>query len=375
MSIHKVSRKSGVSYQVKGRKPDGTQYSRTFRNRRDAVEYESNEIASKARGTWIDHSSGDVTFRQLAERWLESNESKRQTSRNRDIGILNKHLFPVLGHRRIRTIKRADVNSLVNAWVADKLSAATIRRHVAVLSAIFNMAIADDLLHKSPTMKVATPRINPSSGRALKPDEANLLLSNMQHDYYALVFILLTTGIRWSEAAGLQIKHFNPMANPPTLVIEQGLHETGDGFVIEEPKSAASHRVIVLSQIHVDVIARHLKETNRTGASRDAPLFISQKGGRLVSSNFRNRIWRPAVEASRLEGLKIKDLRKTAATNLLQSGADAKTVTAVLGHEDIRTTLNHYAKTTTESLMKAAQVLVDGITSDENLKRDDLDVG
>ena len=151
------------------------------------------------------------------------------------------------------------------------------------------------------------------------------------------------------------------MANPPTLVIEQGLHETGDGFVVESPKSAASHRVIVLSPLHVDVIARYLKETNRTGANSDTPLFISQKGGRLVSSNFRNRIWQPAVEASGLEGLKIKDLRKTAATNLLQSGADAKTVTAVMGHEDIRTTLNHYAKTTPESLLTAAQALVDGV--------------
>jgi len=42
-------------------------------------------------------------------------------------------------------------------------------------------------------------------------------------------------------------------------------------------------------------------------------------------------------------------------------GADAKTVTAVMGHEDIRTMLNHYAKTTPESLANAAQVLVDAV--------------
>lgn len=106
-----------------------------------------------------------------------------------------------------------------------------------------------------------------------------------------------------------------------------------------------------------------MQETNRSAVEAEAPLFISQKGGRLVSSNFRNRIWQPAIKAAGLEGLQIKDMRKTAATNLLQSGADSKTVTAILGHEDIRTTLNHYAKTTPESLVNAAQVLVDGVTS------------
>jgi site-specific recombinase XerD len=59
-------------------------------------------------------------------------------------------------------------------------------------------------------------------------------------------------------------------------------------------------------------------------------------------------------------------MRKTAATNLLQSGADSKTVTAILGHEDIRTTLNHYAKTTPESLANAAQVLIDAVTNKKN---------
>ena len=81
-----------------------------------------------------------------------------------------------------------------------------------------------------------------------------------------------------------------------------------------------------------------------------------------MASNFRNRIWQPAVKAAGLEGLKVKDMRKTAATNLLQNGLDMKTVTAVIGHENISTTLNHYAKTTPESLANAAQVLIDAVS-------------
>jgi site-specific recombinase XerD len=362
MSIHKRTAGKQNKYDVKLRRPDGTQYQKSFNTKKQAEAYESQQHVEHNTGAWLDDRYTNITFEKMTTRWLESNNAKRETSRNRDIGILNKHLIPAIGDRQIKTIKRSDISAMVNTWVTAKLSPATIKRHIAVLSAIFNMAVADDILHKSPTLKVTTPRVDPSHGRALTANESTLLLSHIPQDHYALVFTMLTTGLRWSEAAGLQVKHFSPMTTPPTLTIEQGLHETGKGFVTEKPKSAASHRVIVLSPKHVEVIARYMKETNRSAVDADAPLFISQKGGRLVSSNFRNRIWQPAIKAAGLEGLQIKDMRKTAATNLLQSGADSKTVTAIMGHEDIRTTLNHYAKTTPESLLSAAQVLVDGVT-------------
>ena len=361
MSIHKRTAGKQSKYDVKLRRPDGSQYQKSFNTKKQAEAYEAQQLVEHNSGTWLDDRYTNITFEQMSNRWLESNNAKRETSRIRDISILNKHLIPAIGNRQIKTIKRSDISAMVNTWVTAKLSPATIRRHVAVLSAIFNMAIADDILHKSPTLKVSTPRVDPSHGRALTPNESALLLSQIPQGHYALVFTMLTTGLRWSEAAGLQVKHFSPMSSPPTLTIEQGLHETGKGYVTEKPKSSASHRVIVLSPKHVEVIARYMKETDRSAADAEASLFISQEGGRLVSSNFRNRIWQPAVKAVGLEGLQIKDMRKTAATNLLQSGADSKTVTAILGHEDIRTTLNHYAKTTPESLSIAANALVAGV--------------
>ena len=361
MSIHKRTAGKQSKYDVKLRRPDGSQYQKSFNTKKQAEAYEAQQLVEHNSGTWLDDRYTNITFEQMSNRWLESNNAKRETSRIRDISILNKHLIPAIGNRQIKTIKRSDISAMVNTWVTAKLSPATIRRHVAVLSAIFNMAIADDILHKSPTLKVSTPRVDPSHGRALTPNESALLLSQIPQGHYALVFTMLTTGLRWSEAAGLQVKHFSPMSSPPTLTIEQGLHETGKGYVTEKPKSSASHRVIVLSPKHVEVIARYMKETDRSAADAEASLFISQEGGRLVSSNFRNRIWQPAVKAVGLEGLQIKDMRKTAATNLLQSGIDSKTVTAVLGHEDIRTTLNHYAKTTPESLSIAANALVAGV--------------
>jgi hypothetical protein len=72
--------------------------------------------------------------------------------------------------------------------------------------------------------------------------------------------------------------------------LAEGLHETGNGFEFESPKSATSHRVSTHSPKHVEVIARYLLKTNRTGAEGEESVFISQRGGRLVSSNFRKEV-------------------------------------------------------------------------------------
>ena len=274
---------------------------------------------------------------------------------------MNRHLIPALGEMPVKNIKSSDLRQMVSQWSDQGLAPGTIRRHKAILSAIFNMALDDDLIHKSPVHRLTVPRIEKSEGWALTSEETQRLLSSIDQNYYPLIYIMVTTGIRWSEAAGLQIRHLDLLSNHPRLKIERTLHETPEGLVAEATKSTASKRNIILTQEQVNVIAQHITETGRTGANRDEPLFTSPRGHELAYQNFRSRIWMPATTKANLQGLKIHDLRKTAATNLVQAGIDIKSVTEMLGHEDIRTTLQHYVKTSNESLLEASQKLVDAL--------------
>jgi integrase len=206
--------------------------------------------------------------------------------------------------------------------------------------------------------RLTVPRIEKSEGWAFTSEETQRLLSSIDQNYYLLIYIMVTTGIHWSEAAGLQIQHLDLLSNHPRLRIERTLHETPEGLVAEATKSSASKRNIILTREQVNVIAQHITETGRTGANRDEPLFTSPRGHELAYQNFRSRIWLPAIKKANLQGLKIHDLRKTAATNLVQAGIDIKSVTEMLGHEDIRTTLQHYAKTSPEGLLAASEALV-----------------
>jgi hypothetical protein len=60
-------------------------------------------------------------------------------------------------------------------------------------------------------------------------------------------------------------------------------------------------------------------------------------------ANCRRRVWDPAVAAAGLTGLTPHDLRYTAASLAIASGASVKQVQRMLGHKDAAMTLNVYA--------------------------------
>ncbi len=57
---------------------------------------------------------------------------------------------------------------------------------------------------------------------------------------------------------------------------------------------------------------------------------------------FRQRIWRPAVAAAGLEGLRIHDLRHTSVALSIAAGLDAKAVSVRHGHRSVAFTLDRW---------------------------------
>ncbi len=65
-------------------------------------------------------------------------------------------------------------------------------------------------------------------------------------------------------------------------------------------------------------------------------------GGPIRRTNFRRRIWKPAVEASVGEPCTFHDLRHSHAAILIAQGEYPKVIQERLGHASIKTTLDTY---------------------------------
>jgi integrase len=172
-----------------------------------------------------------------------------------------------------------------------------------------------------------------------------------------LLYIAITTGLRWSELAGLQIRDVELMGKKPMLNVNRGLHSTSKGITYEKPKSSAGKRTIPLTETQVELIAAHIAETKRTMVNGEEPLFISPEGHVLNYSNFRNRVFIPALQKACISKARIHDLRRTTATILVANQVDLKTIEQLMGHSDIRITLSAYASATEAGLSKATNAL------------------
>jgi integrase len=74
----------------------------------------------------------------------------------------------------------------------------------------------------------------------------------------------------------------------------------------------------------------------------DALMLGSPRGGPLRFSNFRHGVWSTAPEGTDLEGVRIDDLRRTAASILIDQGLHPKIVQQHLGHSSIVVSMNRY---------------------------------
>ncbi len=89
-----------------------------------------------------------------------------------------------------------------------------------------------------------------------------------------------------------------------------------------------------------DVLNEHLASAPTDPAEL---VFTSPEGQPLRSLNFARTVWKPAVAAARLpEGLRIHDLRHTAAALMIAQGAHPEAVKRHLGHSSITVTMDTY---------------------------------
>jgi integrase len=354
-------------YEVRYRAPDGRERSRTFRNRRDAERFSVTVEADKSRGSWIDPRDSALTVEEVSSRWLESNPGKRASTLAADESQLRVHLLPVLGGRRIGSVTRNEVQTLVNRW-AEMMRPRSVRRCFGVTRAVFSFAEASDFLAKSPCRGIKLPAVDPTRRMNLSPDDVAQIAESTAAEYRPMVWLGAMTGLRWGEVAALRVASLDLLRSTVTVTEAVTRSRTAR---FGPPKSDAGQRTLSMPTSLSRILADHLARRGLTGADANALLFEKSSGGPLDYPNWRRRIWQPAcIEAglgrlvqeeaartARYKGPGFHDLRRANATGLVLAGVDLKTAQTRLGHSDPRLTLAVYAQATTKADAEAADAL------------------
>ena len=354
MSVHRRTTQAGTRYDVRLRAPDGQQFTRSFRTRRDADAFERDQLSTLQRGTWIDPSGGAMLFGDWVDEWMEQRVGLRPKTLHTDAGIIERYLRPALGAQPLSLITSREIQRLIATW-GRRLAPNTVRRTYAVVRAVFNAAVDADLIARTPCRSVKLPRPEPTAHRILDPVELRRLAEAVPVDYRAMVYLAGVLGLRFGECAGLRIGRLDFFRK--TLTVAESLGEVGGELVAGDPKSRASRRTVAVPEPLMELLAAHLARRGLTAADHDAYVFSAPQGGPVRYATFRSRVWLPAVDEANVKGVTFHSLRHLAATAMVVEGVDIRTAQHRLGHSDPRLLLNIYAHVSSDADRDAARRL------------------
>ena len=354
MAIRARTTRNGTVYDVRIQDPLGREYSRTFPTKKGAEQFEHLERADRLRGDWIDPRRSSVKFRDVAEEWFVSNPGKKPSSLVRDRSTLDVHLLPELGDCAVGQITPADVQRLVRAW-SSTLAPRSVRRQYAVLRAVLTFAVDTDRITRSPCRRIRLPEVEPVRHRIVTPDELHRLAGAVGEDTGAMVYLAGVLGLRWGECAGLKVGTVDFAAN--TIAVISQLTRGHKGAIVDGAPKSKSHRTIAAPQALMDMLAEHLDRRGLSARDPDRYLFVAPDGRELHYSNWRQRVWVPALKSAELEGLTFHALRHANATAMVALSVDIKTAQVRVGHKRASTLLDIYAQATTAGDRRAAEEL------------------
>lgn len=359
--------KTGRRWRVRYRKPDGSQTDkRGFHRKVDAERWAAENTMSIAHGTYVDPRSGRRTIGGLWPAWIAAKETRCKPSYLETLRLAwSAHVEPRWGAMRLDQVTRQGVQEWVAGLAATRSPSVTLRAY-GILHGIARMAVADGLIPLDPARGVELPRRTHGAHRYLTPGQL-LALADASGWRRGIVLTLGLTGLRWGELVALDVRDADLKRR--RLDVRSSMTETGEGLVESAPKTW-ERRTVAYPPI-LDTVMAGAAE----GRALDEPLFADPRdGGRLrrthgpctPSSWFYWAKKRAGVDLR----LTVHDLRHTAASIMVASGANVKAVQRQLGHASASMTLDVYADLFDDDLdrlMGSVQTLVASADCGQNV--------
>jgi integrase len=306
---------------------------------------------------------GVRTFREIGNEFMDRHVATKRKGRTRYEydRLLNVHIFPALGSRRITEVRRVDVARL-HAALSDRPFAAN--RCVALISSIWNWAARRDEVQFASNPAKGIDR-NPEQGRE------RFLTSGEFERLGNALRTAATIGLPWTvDEAKPKAKH-TPKTNKRRTVAD--------------PFAVAAIRLLILTGARLREILHarwesvdfergiiHL-EDSKTGRK---PIYLSAAALSVLSALPRiegnpylipggnagaprvdlKRPWAALKKAAKLEGVRIHDLRHSFASIGAGASMGLPIIGRLLGHSQPQTTAK-YSHLQADPLRRAADTI------------------
>jgi len=305
--------------------------------------------------TTVDEASADLIAGMQSGAILDRSGKPYKPSTMRGYErTMRLHVLPRIGHLRLTSLERRDVQRMVEEMQAANLAASTIQNALNPLQVICRRAVHDGDLAIDPTDGLRLPSVRGKRDRIVDPAEASRLLDALPESERALWATALLAGLRRGELRALRFADVD--FDEGVVHVRRSWDDDPAVGEIEVKSDAGRRKVPMMGRLRSELAAHKLR-TGRSGADL---AFGRTTTLPFVPSTARSRAlkaWKAANarllaeaeergeevdEATLLQPLSPHEARHCAASYLIAAGLNAKELSVYIGHADIRVTYNRY---------------------------------
>jgi integrase len=321
-------------YLVRYRDPSGTQKARTFLAEKEAVDYEAEVRTDMRRGAYLDPQAGQMKVLAWSKRWIAAQGHLKPSTRTRYKGLLKVQILPKWGDYSLQDVDFLEVQGWVSDLTRSGLSGSTVRQAHRVFSLLMDTAVKSKRLSVNPATGVRLPRPATPEKTFLTHEQVTDL-ANAAGEWRTVILVLSYCGLRWGELAALRVGRVDTMRR--RINVAESVTEDVGRLVWGDPKNH-QQRSVPFPKFLVDGF-----DLLKAGKGPKDLLFTGARGGVLRNGNFRRAVFDDAAVKAGVKGLTPHDLRHTAASLAVSSGANVKALSRMLGHASAAMTLDVYA--------------------------------
>lgn len=292
------------------------------------------------------NEEGEISFHIAAEKWLAGIEqSKKYATYVKYHSIYKKYIQEKLGTFSFSQLKEEVLEEIVFDAKQEHLSNSVKKSISCVLNQILFYASSH---YHTKLFRYSYRKQKPEKRlvEVLNQAEQIRLLQYLyqEMDIYKLGIILcISTGLRLGEVCSLKWEDINRKEKILSVnttvqrIVVKG-YDTKTILLEGKPKSVFSKREIPLTDEMIRLLFSYGNCKKKYVIGNDKPIEP-----RTYQNKFQKYL--------QLAGIRKKNfhiLRHTFATNCINSGMDIKSISEILGHSDVKTTLNCYMHPTTE---------------------------
>lgn len=350
-----------------GRTAEGKRQYRTvgtYRTVKQAQSARDRALTEQDTGSFVAPSK--VLLRDYLTQWLAGLLSDVDATK-RGYAERVKLITAHLGHLRLDHLTRDAIKAFYSTLQEAGKSARTIQYTHQTLRLALSEAVLSRRLARNPTDKIKLPapdRRKAALTMVFTGAETDTFLAHSQahgkYLEYPLFYTLLHTGMRPSEAAGLQWNDFD--ADKAELQVKRVVDTGG---VQERAKTDQSRRTIKLTAEHVAVLQAHRQAQRKVmleaGPAYDrAAGFVfaeARTGAHLPMKQWLRSRWKRACLEAKVPVIRPYGARHTHATRLLEANVNPKLVAERLGNspEIVMSVYSHVLPSARDAVVEALE--------------------